>query len=102
MPPPLCSWVSSQADERAGELWISGVEDYLKHARGLLSEFGDVIAAAGAGACPPRALGLGFRGDNAPCATLDFKFETELVHDLNILAAQSLGVTRVGFELRSC
>lgn len=61
-----CSWVSSQSAEHGGELWISGVEDYLTHARGLLAEFGDVIAAASAGAHPSRlrlgiSQGLGLR-----------------------------------------
>lgn len=49
------NWVAGQAEDHEGELWIAGVEDYLKHARGLLSEFGDVVAAAGAatGAAEP-------------------------------------------------
>jgi len=39
-----CSWVQEQLREHGGDLWISGAEDYARHARDLLQDFADVIS----------------------------------------------------------
>ena len=38
------SWVQEQLREHGGDLWISGAEDYARHARDLLQDFADVIS----------------------------------------------------------
>lgn len=68
----LCSWVDVQHAEHLGENWSDGVESYLEHARGLLSEFKDVIdkrkasaqdgAANGTVASKPPPVGFAFGG----------------------------------------
>ena len=37
-------WVQEQLRDHGGDMWISGAEDYAKHARDLLSDFADVIS----------------------------------------------------------
>mmetsp|Transcript_8650 Transcript_8650/g.25982 ORF Transcript_8650/g.25982 Transcript_8650/m.25982 type:complete len:565 (+) Transcript_8650:182-1876(+) len=36
-------WVRQQNDEKPAELWSEGVEDYITHAKEILSEFADVV-----------------------------------------------------------
>jgi hypothetical protein len=49
---PTRRWVKAQA---AGELWTDGVEDYLRYARELVRDFGDVLDSTPEGPSPAKA-----------------------------------------------
>ena len=61
-PAICCRWVKAQDD---AELWTDGVEDYLRYAKELVSEFEDVLEAAPAA---PNAAGAFAFGAAAPGA----------------------------------
>ena len=62
LPPWARRWVAEQSTTAPKELWTDGVEDYLKYAKQLLTDFKDVLEGGSkAEAAPaPAAGGFGF------------------------------------------
>ena len=81
----VCSWVQEQLREHGGDLWISGAEDYAKHARDLLSDFADVIsrrgAAGNAGAAAETSVPTSGAVPNADLCTMRSAATDAVWHD---------------------
>ncbi|KAL4429407.1 hypothetical protein ABPG77_005181 [Micractinium sp. CCAP 211/92] len=64
----FATWVAEQATSAPKELWTDGVEDYLKHAQQLLTDFKDVLDGTAAGGKPnePPAAAAPSSGSGKP------------------------------------